>query len=119
MTIDQKTLAEIKAALLAKKTELEENLQRIAKPVDAKTGDYAATFDDIGSDRDDNTTEVEEYADNLPVEMTLETKLQDTILALSKIEAGTYGICENCQQEIAIERLKVNPSAKTCTTCTK
>mgnify|MGYP001098785751 CR=1 FL=1 len=119
MTIDPKTLSELKAALLAKKAELEENLQRIAKPVDAKTGDYETTFDEIGTDRDDNTTEVEEYADNLPVEKALETKLQDTILALSKMENGTYGVCENCQQEIAIERLKVNPSAKTCIACIK
>lgn len=119
MTIDQKTLDELKASLLAKKAELEENLRRIAKPVDAKTGDYTTTFDEVGSDRDDNTTEVEEYADNLPVEITLEEKLQDVLEALRKMEDGTYGICENCQEEIAIERLKVNPSAKTCIACKK
>lgn len=119
MTIDPKTLNDLKESLLAKKTELEENLQRIAKPVDAKTGDYTTTFDEVGSDRDDNTTEVEEYADNLPVEIALEEKLKDVIEALGKMENGTYGICENCQQEIDIERLKVNPSAKTCITCKK
>ena len=117
MTIDPKTLSELKDALLAEKAELESNLSRIAKPVDAKTGDYATTFDEVGNDREDNTTEVEEYTDNLPVELTLEKKLQDTLLALSKIEKGEYGICDNCHQEIAIERLKANPSAQTCITC--
>ena len=119
MTIDPKTLAELKASLLAKKEELEKNLNRIAKPVDLKKGDYETSFDEIGNDREDNTTEVEEYTDNLPVEITLEEKLQDVLDALQKMEDGTYGTCENCQQEISIERLKANPSAKTCISCTK
>ncbi|MDP1884069.1 MAG: TraR/DksA C4-type zinc finger protein [Candidatus Moranbacteria bacterium] len=119
MTIDSKTLSELKEALLAEKAKLEENLGRIAKSVDSKIGDYEPVFDEIGNDREDNTTEVEAYTDNLPVEMALEKKLQSVILALSKMEQGTYGICENCQQEIAIERLKANPSAQTCITCKK
>ncbi len=117
MTINPKTLAELKEALLAEKTALESDLNRIAKPVDKEAGDYATSFDEVGTDREDNTTEAEEYVDNLPVEITLEKKLHDVILALSKMDKGTYGTCDNCQQEIAIERLKVNPSAQTCITC--
>jgi len=33
------------------------------------------------------------------------------------MESGIYGICKNCQQEIGIERLKTNPSARTCIIC--
>ena len=117
MSIDPKNLNELKNALLSKKSELEENLGRIAKPIDQKTGEYETSFDEVGTDRDDNTTEVEEYADNLPVEITLEQKLHDVMEALKKIDEGTYGICEKCGKEIAIERLRVNPSAKTCTNC--
>jgi RNA polymerase-binding protein DksA len=117
MVIDLKTLAELKQALLVEKTELESSLNRIAKPVDAETGDYEATFTEVGNDREDNTTEVEEYTDNLPVEIALEKKLQAIIVALAKMEEGTYGICDNCKKEIAIERLQANPSAQTCITC--
>ena len=117
MTIDQNVLADIKKALLEEKVSLEENLSRIARPIDPQKGEYEPIFDEVDSDREGNTTEVEEYADNLPVEITLEKKLQDIIASLAKIEAGTYGICEKCQKEIAIERLKANPSAKTCITC--
>jgi len=116
MTLDPKTLSELKEALLKEKIELEENLGRIAKLVDDK-GDYETSFEDIGTDRDDNATEVEQYTDNLPVEVTLEKKLQDVLDALKKMEDGTYGICENCNQEIDIERLKASPSAKVCITC--
>lgn len=117
MAIDKKTLDELKDQLLREKEDLEKNLSRIARPVNTKEGDYETTFDEIGTDREDNATEVEQYSDNLPVENTLEKKLQDTIDALERISNGTYGICENCQKEIDIERLKVNPAAKTCIQC--
>jgi DnaK suppressor protein len=117
MPIDKKTLEELKQQLLTEKTNLENSLSKIARPVDKEEGDYETNFDDIGSDRDDNATEVEQYSDNLPVENTLEKRLQDIIGALERMENGTYGICENCQKEISIERLKANPAAKTCISC--
>lgn len=117
MTIEPKILEELKSALIREKDDLEKNLGRIAKPIDQKKGDYETSFEVIGTDKEDNATEVEEYSDNFPVEATLEKKLQNVIEALGKIEKGNYGICENCQQEISIERLKANPSAKTCTQC--
>ncbi len=117
MHMDKKFLIEFKSLLLNEKAELEKSLERIAKPINKERGDYETTFEEIGTDREDNTTEVEEYAENLPVEMALEKKLQDVILALDRVESGTYGFCENCQKEIEIDRLRANPSAKTCIKC--
>ncbi|MEM6796810.1 MAG: TraR/DksA family transcriptional regulator [Acidobacteriota bacterium] len=37
--------------------------------------------------------------------------------ALDRLEAGTYGICENCQCIIAIERLRAIPWARYCIDC--
>lgn len=117
MSIDQKTQEELKQSLLKEKEELEKNLSRIAKPVDRAKGDYETSFDKLGDDQDENATEVEAYSDNLPVEETLEKKLQDVLAALDETEKGTYGICKNCQQEISLERLRANPSARTCIKC--
>lgn len=117
MAIDPKTLEELKNKLLGEKGKLENDLNKIARPIDKRDGEYEPSFEKIGEDKEDNATEVEQYSDNLPVELTLENNLKDVIEALAKIEEGTYGICENCQQEIDIERLKINPSAKTCIKC--
>ena len=39
----------------------------------------------------------------------------DTILAaLSRIEKGTYGICEVCGEKISEARLEADPAATTC-----
>ncbi|XPV67963.1 MAG: RNA polymerase-binding protein DksA [Halarcobacter sp.] len=37
--------------------------------------------------------------------------------ALKRIEKGTYGICEMCDESIAIGRLRAKPFAKFCTPC--
>ena len=37
--------------------------------------------------------------------------------ALKAVDDGTYGICEMCDELIAIARLKAKPFAKYCTVC--
>ncbi|MDD6055009.1 MAG: RNA polymerase-binding protein DksA [Helicobacter sp.] len=37
--------------------------------------------------------------------------------ALEKLENGNYGICEMCDEEIALERLKAKPHARYCIVC--
>ena len=43
--------------------------------------------------------------------------LEEIDLSLEKIEDGTYGICESCDEPIPIERLKVKPFARYCIIC--
>ncbi len=37
--------------------------------------------------------------------------------ALSRIELGTFGICEACGEEIALERIKARPVTTQCIDC--
>lgn len=37
--------------------------------------------------------------------------------ALARIDAGTYGVCANCGQDIAVGRLKAVPFTHTCIDC--
>ncbi len=115
--MDKKVIEDLKKQLLHEKEDLENNLSKIARPINQKEGDYETNFDEIGSDREDNAAEVEQYSENISIETTLEKRLQNIIDALERIEKGAYGICEKCSKEIDLERLKVNPSAKTCISC--
>ena len=38
-------------------------------------------------------------------------------LALNRIEAGTFGICADCEEEIPLKRLSVRPDAALCLNC--
>lgn len=37
--------------------------------------------------------------------------------SLADIEFGDYGICEDCGEDISIERLKIRPVARRCVQC--
>lgn len=112
MSLDTTVLAELKAKLLADKARLEAELSRFAKSTGTE-GAYETQIENIGTDPDENATEVEGYVNNLALESNLENQLQDTNAALAKMEQGTYGICENTGKEISIDRLKVYPAART------
>lgn len=117
--IDEKTLAELKKALLDKKAKVTAQLETIAgKSKDIK-GDFDTKFDQVGDRPEENASEVEMYEDNLGLEHTLEKDLAAINEALGKIEDGSYGICTNCgkEQTIDIKRLKAFPEAKTCIKC--
>jgi DnaK suppressor protein len=49
--------------------------------------------------------------------LTLKKELEDINIALKKIDEGTYGICEICEEPISKERLLVKPYAKYCIIC--
>lgn len=116
MTLDNKTLAGFKEKLLAEKIRLEKNLSRFASPTDTP-GDFKTNFNDIGTDRDENASEVEEYSDNLALEDNLEGQIREINEALEKIENGTFGLCQKCQKEIGLDRLEAYPAAKECMDC--
>jgi DnaK suppressor protein len=43
--------------------------------------------------------------------------LQKIEIALSKIEDGTFGICEGCEEPIELKRLEARPMADLCIRC--
>jgi len=48
---------------------------------------------------------------------SLRETLLDIDAALTKLEAGVYGRCESCGEEIAAARLEAMPAARLCISC--
>ncbi|MEA2007440.1 MAG: TraR/DksA C4-type zinc finger protein [Patescibacteria group bacterium] len=115
MMLDQQKIQEFKEKLLQEKTKLEKELGDVAKKED--DGDYEAKFEDYGRNEEDNAEEVEEYTTKIGITETLEKNLTDVNDALIRIEDGKYGICENCPEEIRVERLEAYPAARKCMKC--
>ncbi|MGW3612227.1 TraR/DksA family transcriptional regulator [Micromonospora sp. NPDC005163] len=44
-------------------------------------------------------------------------RLSELDVALRRVEAGTYGVCERCSRPIPAERLAARPSASRCVGC--
>ncbi|HJR46428.1 MAG TPA: TraR/DksA C4-type zinc finger protein [Actinomycetota bacterium] len=47
----------------------------------------------------------------------LRSRRADILKALRKIDDGTYGKCENCGNDIPVERLEAVPAATLCVSC--
>ncbi len=105
-------LEELKDKLVAQKAQLEGELGKFATKT--AEGEYKTDFpDDVGSEQSENAIEVEDYADKLALEQSLETQLKDVIDALAKMEEGTYGKDEKTGEDIDVNRLQAYPAART------
>ena len=116
MPLENDALKNVHSLLLKEKVRIEGELDEIASHTSQERG-YETKFNNIGTGEDENASEVEEYTDNLALENSLEKQLKEIGEAITKIDRGTYGICEKCGKEIDIERLKAYPSAKNCISC--
>lgn len=112
MSLDALVLSRLKEKLLVERARLESELSRFADST-GTAGSYETRIENIGTNPDENASEVEDYVDHLGLEQNLEAQLQDVIAALTKIEQGTYGVCEKTGQEIALDRLEAYPAART------
>ena len=118
-------LKQFKTRLEKEKAMIEEELKKFAKKDTKLLGDWDTIFPKYdggktgGAALEEAADEVEEYEALLPIEYTLETKLQDINLALEKIAKGKYGKCEKCRKQIPLTRLKALPEARLCLKCQK
>ena len=95
------------AILKAEKAKIEKNIALIK--VELSSIGMDGELDEI---LDMAEIEIENSTDHMLLEK-LEMELNEINAALNRIALGTYGICEKTNQPIPIERLKVNPTART------
>lgn len=119
---NMKDINTYKKILEAEKETLKKELSTVGQKNPANPADWQAKPTDLDSDSaDENETadEIEEFENNSAILKQLEIQLLAVESALGKIEAGTYGTCNVCGQEIPQERLEANPASLTCIEHTK
>jgi RNA polymerase-binding protein DksA len=70
-----------------------------------------------GNHPGDEGSETFEKEKSLAMQSNLEVILEEVDHALRKMDAGTYGRCDECGKEIPYERLEVRPQATLCVQC--
>jgi len=111
-------LTELQRQLQDKKAQLETQLSEFATKDPNLKDDWDTKYPRVpGGNLEEAADEVEEYSTNLHVEFSLETHLKNINSALERLAQGKYGICEKCNNAIALERLYVSPEARWCAQC--
>jgi RNA polymerase-binding protein DksA len=76
-----------------------------------------ASGDGAGDDQADAGAMTAERQHEISVAANARGSLRQAEHALEQLEAGTYGICENCGNPIGKLRLQARPRATLCMTC--
>lgn len=117
--IPEDTLTDLETALQAERAALEEELATFGKRVDTDgDADWDASSGSEGEESapEDAADNIEELVTNVPLIHELEKRHTDIKAAMQHLKDGSYGLCEACGDEIALERLEANPAARTCIT---
>jgi len=105
-----KQIAELKEVLLERKELITNSINESRASIDSlKNSECNDEFDyaEISSDSFKEGIIANQQVQEL-------SEIED---ALKRITKGTYGVCEMCDESIAIGRLRAKPFAKFCTPC--
>jgi DnaK suppressor protein len=113
-TATQKRHELLKKLLLKKRNEVVEGLEaQMGRKLIRETGQK---IDSAMDSADQSALDVDQGIDYSLLEMKYE-QYKDIADAFRKLQNKTYGVCEECGEEIAIKRLEVNPLARFCISC--
>lgn len=107
---NSKQIEELKEILIIRKETIIKNIQGSRDSIDSlKDSECKDEYDyaEVSSDS---------FKEGIIANQQLK-ELNEIEDALKGIEKGTYGVCEMCDESIAIGRLRAKPFAKFCTPC--
>lgn len=81
-----------------------------------KKEDLTLSTDDLADEVDLASSELNQSV-SLRLRDRERVALQKIEDALAKIEEGTYGVCESCEETIEVKRLEIQPTAEFCIRC--
>lgn len=107
-------IAEVRAELQADVTRLSAEVDEAEQELVELMRSYG---DGAGDDQADAGAATWEREHELSLTNNAKAMLQQSVLALARMDDGTYGDCESCGQPIGKMRLQAFPRATLCMTC--
>ncbi len=94
----------------------EQREELISKAREMLSSEMGINPDDLPDEMDLASAEYE-HAMNFRLRGREKTLIKKIDLAISRIETGEYGLCENCDDDISIRRLEARPVTTMCIRC--
>lgn len=106
----------IKEKLEKERDILLEQLRDMGK-LNPETNEWEATPEDVDvpeSDQNDMADRFEDFEAKSSMIKVLGGRLSDILSALKGLNRESFGVCEVCKKDIEMDRMNVNPAARTC-----
>lgn len=112
--LTQTQIGELQTQLRSRQSKLLEEIRdELANSGDQHYIDMAGRVTDLG---DESVADMLADLEAAQVDRQV-NEVRDIEAALARINSGEYGVCIDCSENIAFERLQVYPSAKRCIRC--
>lgn len=102
-------LEQLKAKLLRQRQEIFGRLHSL------ENGWQALSEPDIEIEEEAQKAQLSELFNRLDLQE--QQQIEEIDLALTRMAAATYGLCETCRKAIALERLQLLPATRYCFKC--
>ncbi|MCD0450836.1 TraR/DksA C4-type zinc finger protein [Actinocorallia sp. API 0066] len=106
--------------LAAVRTRLSVEIEELAAEIKAalnQAAEHGDSGEGAGDDQADAGAKTYEREHELALTNNSRDLLEQNERAIARIDAGTYGVCDNCGQAIGKARLQAFPRATLCVTC--
>src|SRR3954447_4460990 len=110
---DELDLHEIERTLRARRAEMQQKIDSLAKAPERGSG---ISF---GKRVGDGTVEAVSRLNEIGVGNSLLLAVERVDRALAKLDDGTYGVCDTCGEPIPPARLRVAPESAVCIECAR
>lgn len=112
-TQNNKDWSAIRARLQARQQELKSEVEQVEQRIEASLAAWEGEVMD--------TKDAARRQDNLELRLTEiardKAELAEIQIALDRMDDGAYGICIDCDEPIALQRLQVRPESARCLGC--
>lgn len=109
MSLTKETLTQFKSELQSRRDNLARDLAAATAELIEDDAMYSDSVDQASADTDKGIT------------VQMKNRERDVLIqideAIRRIEAGSFGLCESCGEEILEARMKANPSTTMCLDC--
>jgi DnaK suppressor protein len=117
-TVNRRELEGFREMLLALKRKLSSNIDYLQNDALKSAGEKVEELSDIPAEHMADRGS-DNFARDLMIRVLQDSdaELCDVNMALDRIDAGTFGLCERCRQPISKKRLQALPFARLCIAC--
>ncbi len=105
----EKTTQSLRKRLIKRRDEI---LRQVAKTASDRVGLEERAIERLDEAQREDLTRILDKLDQRGRE-----EIEEIDLALGRMGAGTYGVCELCRKSITIKRLEIMPATRLCRTC--
>lgn len=115
--MQSKELKSLKAKLLVERDRLVSDLEALEETTSATPKESSGDLSSYSSHMADQGTDAMEREKAFLFASVKRRRLDEIHSALARMDAGTFGLCESCGQQIPLKRLERVPDANLCVAC--